>query len=131
MAAALTGTLSGIIIILVIAFLKQLDKQIIYGLILTGIGFLYVGFTWSDALSLVITFVQAVVFLFLAYFGTRRHINFLTAGYFLHGAWDMLCGLFLNRNLIPPHYDWFCLSVDFTIGVYLLNSKRISLNNFI
>ena len=31
-----------------IVFLKQLDKKVIYGLILSGIGFLYVGFVWAD-----------------------------------------------------------------------------------
>ncbi len=119
MTAALTGTLLGIIIIVALALVKQLDKQLVYALILAGIGFLYVGFTWSDTASLVITALQAVAFLLLAYAGTRNS-NYLIAGYFLHGCWDMAYNLFPDRHLIPPHYDWFCLTIDFTIGIYLL-----------
>jgi hypothetical protein len=120
MIAAFIGTFSGILVILTVALLKQLDKATVYGLILMGIGYLYVGFTWSDIPSLVITFIQSVVFLFLAYYGLKKNIYFLIAGYFLHGAWDLLYDVFPNRGLIPPHYDWFCLSIDFTIGLYLL-----------
>ena len=120
MTAAFIGIFSGILVILTIALLKQLDKATVYGLILAGIGYLYVGYTWSDIPSLVITFIQSVVFLFIAYFGVKKNIYFLIAGYFLHGAWDLLYDLFPNRGLIPPHYDWFCLSIDFTIGLYLL-----------
>jgi hypothetical protein len=120
MIAALIGTLSGILVILIIALLKQLEKSTVYGLILVGIGYLYVGFSWSDIPSLVITFIQSVVFLFLAYFGIKKNTYFLIAGYFLHGGWDLLYDVFPGRGLIPPHYDWFCLSVDFTIGLYLL-----------
>jgi len=120
MIASLIGTFSGILVILTIALLKQLNKTIVYALVLVGIGYLYVGFTWSDIPSLVITFVQSVIFLFLAYFGIKKNILFLIAGYFLHGTWDLLYDLFPNRGLIPPHYDWFCLSADFTIGLYLL-----------
>ncbi|HMC86791.1 MAG TPA: DUF6010 family protein [Chitinophagaceae bacterium] len=124
MTAAFIGTFSGILVILMVALLKQLDKATVYGLILAGIGYLYVGFTWSDIPSLVITFLQSVAFLFLAFFGIKKNIYFLTAGYFLHGLWDLLYDLFPNRGLIPPHYDWFCLSIDFTIGLYLLLIRK-------
>jgi hypothetical protein len=120
MIAAFIGTFSGILVILTITLLKQLDKATVYSLILVGIACLYVGFTWSDIHSLVITCLQSVVFLFLAYFGIKNNIYFLIAGYFLHGTWDLLYDLFPDRGLIPPHYDWFCLSIDFTIGLYLL-----------
>jgi hypothetical protein len=88
-------------------------------LVLSGIGFLYVGFTWSDLQALVVTALQAIFFLFLAYFGIKKHINFLIGGYFLHGSWDLVYDLFPSSNLIPPHYDLFCLSIDFTMGFYL------------
>ena len=120
MISALIGILSGILVILTIAILKRLDKPIIYGLILSGIGFLYVGFTWMNWQALLVNCIQAVFFLFLAYFGIKKNINILIAGYFLHGSWDLLYNLFPTRNLIPPHYDIFCLSIDFTMGFYLL-----------
>ena len=53
MNAVIVGISSGLLIILLIAFLKQLDKKVIYGLILSGIGFLYVGFVWADLQALV------------------------------------------------------------------------------
>lgn len=120
MTSAIIGISSGLLTILLIGILKRLDKKIIYGLILSGIGFLYVGFTWTDITSLVITAIQAVCFLFLAYYGVKRNLFFLAAGYFLHGLWDLAYDLFRLPNLIPPHYDLFCLSIDFTMGFYLL-----------
>lgn len=123
MTATIIGITSGLFIILLFGMLKQLDKKIIYALILTGIGFLYVGFTWTDRLSLIITSLQAVCFLFLAYYGVKKNLLFLAAGYFLHGLWDLGYHLLRVPDLIPPHYDLFCLSIDFTIGFYLLFLK--------
>jgi Family of unknown function (DUF6010) len=131
MTAAIIGISSGLLTILLISILKQLDKTIVYGLILSGIGFLYVGYVWTDLQAIVINSIQAVLFLLIAYFGIKKNMNFLAAGYFLHGAWDMVYHLFQNSNLIPPHYDLFCLSIDFTMGFYLLllkyrNKKNVS-----
>ena len=114
------GISSGLLVILIIALLKQLDKPIFYGLILTGIGFLYVGFTWSDTKALVICSAQAVLFLFIAWYGIKKSLYILGGGYFLHGIWDLVYNLFPGSSLVPPHYDLFCLSIDFTIGAYLL-----------
>ena len=120
MTAVIIGIFSGLLIILTIGALKSFEKYTIYGLILSGIGFLYVGFTWTDTASLIINFTQAVFFLFIAYFGMKKNSYLLAAGYLLHGIWDLAYNLFPISNLIPPHYDLFCLSIDFTIGVYLL-----------
>lgn len=123
MTSIIIGISSGLLIIILFGILKQLDKKLIYALILSGIGFLYVGFTWTDISSLIITALQAIFFLFLAYYGVKRNLYFLAAGYFLHGLWDLVYHLFRLPNLIPPHYDLFCLSIDFTIGIYLLILK--------
>lgn len=120
MTAIIIGILSGFLTILVIVIMKLKDKPAIYSMILTGIGFLYVGYTWSDTPSLLICSLQAICFLLLAYFGIKKNLYFLIAGYFLHGTWDMAYNLFSNSDLIPPHYDMFCLSIDFTIGFYLI-----------
>ena len=119
MNAVIIGISSGLLIILLVAFLKQLDKKIIYGLILSGIGFLYVGFVWADLQALVINAIQAIIFLFLGYYGIKK-TTILAAGYFLHGCWDMLYDFFKLPGSIPPHYDLFCSSLDFTIALYLL-----------
>ncbi len=123
MKASIIGISSGIVIIIIFAVLKRFDKKIIYGLILAGIGFLYVGFTWSDFDLLIITSVQAIFFVFLAYWGMKGNLYFLAAGYFLHGLWDIVYGQVADTALIPPHYDLFCLTIDFTIGLYLLFLK--------
>jgi hypothetical protein len=120
MTAVIIGISSGVLTILLIGILKLLDRSLIYGLILSGIGFLYVGFTWTDYSSLIITAVQAIFFLLIAHYGVKRNPYFLAAGYFLHGLWDLAYDLFQLPNLIPPHYDLFCLSIDFTIGIYLV-----------
>ena len=120
MIPVIIGISSGLFVILIIALLRQLDKPVIYGLILSGIGFLYVGFTWSDTKALIITCVQAVFFLFIAWYGIKKSLYILGGGYFLHGIWDLVYNLFPASSLIPPHYDLFCLSIDFTIGAYLL-----------
>ncbi len=123
MTSILVGVLTGILIILFIGLLTQLDKKIMYGLILSGIGFLYVGFTWSDLGSVIVSSLQAIAFLFIAYFGIRRSMYLMALGYILHGVWDFLYNLFTASHLIPPHYHLFCLSLDFTIGIYLLAIK--------
>ena len=124
MIAVIIGIVSGLLVMLTTGLLKRLDKRMVYGLILSGIGFLYAGFVWSDWKALVINAVQATFFLFLSYFGIKKSINFLIAGYFLHGSWDLAYGLFQDSNLIRPHYDLFCLSIDFTMGFYLILLKR-------
>jgi len=123
MNATLIGISSGLFTILVFTLLKRLDKDVIYGLILAAIGFLYVGYTWSDISALVINLLQAVLFLMLAYFGIKKNSYFLIAGYFLHGGWDFMYGHVGDPGLIPPDYDLFCSTYDFIIGFYLLMLK--------
>ena len=120
MTSLIIGISSGMLLIVLFVILKSFDKQVVYGLILTGIGFLYIGFTWTDLESLIINSTQALVFLLLAYYGIKRSIYILSIGYFLHGSWDLAYDLLGKPDLIPPHYEVFCLSLDFTIGIYLL-----------
>ena len=120
MPAIIIGISSGFLIVFLFRILESFDKKLIYGLILSGIGFLYVGFTWTDIASLIITAIQAIFFLLLACYAIKRNLYFLAAGYFLHGIWDIVYDFFSGEKLIPPHYDLFCLSIDFTIGIYLV-----------
>jgi len=120
MKAALFGILIGIVAVIFIALLRGLERRTMYGLTLTGIGFLYVGFTWSDPLSLGINIFQAVFFVFLSYYGINKSTSVLIAGYFLHGLWDLAYTYMNLPTLRPPHYDLFCLAVDFTMGLYLV-----------
>ncbi len=49
MIATLVGISSALFTILVFKLLRRFDKNVIYGLILAAIGFLYVGYTWGAA----------------------------------------------------------------------------------
>jgi hypothetical protein len=130
MISLIIGISSGLFIVLLFVILKHFDKKAIYGLILSGIGFLYVGFAWTDLKALVINSIQAIVFLLFAYYGIKKSIYILAAGYFLHGCWDIAYNLFGASGLIPSHYDLFCSSLDFTIAVYIMIfNKRFSVND--
>jgi hypothetical protein len=120
MTPLIIGITSGLIVVLLFEILKQFDKKVVYGLILSGIGFLYVGFTWMDLQALIVNSAQAVFFLLVAYYGIKKNLYILAAGYFLHGSWDLVYHLFADSNLLPPRYDLFCFSIDFFIGFYIL-----------
>ena len=123
MKASIIGFASGVVIIFIFVIFKRFDKKTIYGMILAVIGFLYVGFTWSDNGLFTLNTLQALFFLFLAYFGIKSNSYILIAGYFLHGIWDIIYSQVANTALIPPHYDLFCSTLDFTVGFYLLIIK--------
>jgi hypothetical protein len=119
MISSLIGITTALLLI-IINRLKQFDNKIIYGLTLASIGFLYVGFTWTNMNAIILASIQAVFFLLFAYYGISKSLYILVIGYFLHGLWDISYNLWQDAALIPPHYDWFCLSFDFTVGIYLL-----------
>jgi hypothetical protein len=123
MNATIIGISASAFTILVFTIFKRLDKNVIYGLILAAIGFLYVGYTWSDISTLIMNLVQALFFLMLAYYGIKKNSYYMIAGYFLHGLWDFMYGHVGDLSLIPPDYDWFCSTYDFIIGFYLLVLK--------
>lgn len=130
--ALFIGIVSGLFIIGLIKLMKNIEEQLIFGLILSAIGFLYVGFTWTDLPLFGICCLQAIIFLFMAYYGSKKSMLLLAGGYCLHGMWDLAFDQIISTRLIPPHYDLFCLSIDFTIGFYLFilyykNEKSISL----
>jgi hypothetical protein len=119
MNAFLIGLTGSLLTIVIVTLLKRLDKNTFFGLILVGIGFLYVGYTWSDTTAFIISAVQALLFVLLAYVGIKKNVNYIIAGYFLHGFWDLVYGQFSYAGLLPPDYDIFCLTYDVVIGVYL------------
>jgi hypothetical protein len=59
-------------------------------------------------------------FMVLAYLGIKRSYWFLVVGYFLHGIWEMLYPLIANPDLLPPDFDYFCITYDFIVGLYLV-----------
>ncbi|MBV9961441.1 MAG: hypothetical protein JO072_04270 [Parafilimonas sp.] len=120
MTLALTIGLSlGFISILFSCFLKRIDEKTFYGLMLASIGALYVGFSWSDTTYFLINCIQWSLFATLSYLGIKRSMYFMAAGFMLHGTFDLVYSLFRLPDLRPPHYDIFCWSIDWVIGVYL------------
>jgi len=117
--ALIIGISLGFISILFSRLLKQVDEKAFYGLMLAAIGALYVGYTWTDTTSLIINCVQAFFFGTLAYLGIKKSMYFMAAGFILHGTFDLVYSLFPVPDLRPPHYDAFCWSIDWVIGVYL------------
>lgn len=130
MTPIIIGITVALLQILAFEFLKKFDKNSIYALTLAGIGFLYVGFTWTDISTVIITSIQAIIFVLIAYYGLVKNPYVLAAGYFFHGLWDIVYTFWGDISLIPPHYDWFCMSLDFTVGIYLIFIvKKIRLKN--
>jgi hypothetical protein len=84
--------------------LKQLDEKAFYALMLSAIGALYVGYTWTDKTSLTVNCIQTFLFGALAYLGIKKNMYFLAAGFVLHGAFDLVYSLFPLPDLRPPHY---------------------------
>ena len=66
------------------------------------------------------SFLQALFFLLFAYLGIKKSAYFLVAGYFLHGIWDVVYPFFGSSDLLPPDYDYFCLTYDVIVSIYLL-----------
>jgi hypothetical protein len=123
MNAAIIGLSAAVITVFLFILLKRFDKIIIYGLVLAAIGFLYVGYTWTDVTTVIINIVQAIFFLLLAYFGIKKNLYYMIAGYLMHGVWDIIYSQLADTSLLPPHYDLFCSTYDFVVGIYLLMLK--------
>lgn len=123
MIATLIGLTGSVLTILIFTFLKRIDKNTIYGLILMGIAFLYIGYTWTDINTAIISFIQMLFFTTFAYLGIKKNSWFLIAGYMLHGIWDFLYPFIGSSDLLPPDYDYFCLTYDVVVGIYLLILK--------
>lgn len=128
MTGAIIGISLGLLIILSTAFIKSLDRSAFYGLILSGIAFLYVGFTWTDLTAGVTSGLQVIFFVLFTYYGLKTNLYVLGIGYFLHGLWDMAYPYFLSSSLLPPQYDAFCISIDFVMGFYLVAVQYRSRN---
>ena len=56
------GVSTDVLLIVSLSILKRIDKQVFYGLVLAGIGFLYVGLAWTNLESLIINSIQTFAF---------------------------------------------------------------------
>jgi len=116
------GLVLSLVVIVVLEKLSFLEKRLVGALTLTGIAFIYVGFSWHDIQSLILTIIAALVFLTLSYFGYRKNFILIVLGLILHGIWDALFPLFSSS--VPEGYDVFCITIDFILALYFFIRVR-------
>jgi len=110
------GIITAIAIIGLLEIARFLEKRLIGALTLVGIAFIYIGFSWSEILSLTYSILGAPLFFALSYFGYKKNFILIIVGLILHGIWDMLFPLF--NSTAPEGYGTFCLTVDFLLAIY-------------
>lgn len=103
----------------IIAFLeifKGFDKRLIAAYTLTGIPFIYIGFSYHDTSSLIASILSVAFFVALAYYGYKKNFNLVIAGLALHAVWDLVFPLF--SSMAPEGYDVFCITIDVLLALY-------------
>lgn len=118
------GLATTISIIGFLELFKTLDKRLLGAFTLGGIGFIYVGFAWSDLSSLITTVVGVAFFLALSYLGYKRNFHYIIIGLIAHGLWDILYPLFFETA--PKGYDIFCITIDVLLAIYFFLRVRRS-----
>lgn len=85
------GLTLGLISNAFIAVVSERHAQIYLGVLLAGIGFVYLGFAIADGRTsaIAVQIASAAVFLNLASLGVQHESSLLLgAGFVAHGAWD-------------------------------------------
>lgn len=113
----------------VIGFLeifRSVDKKLIGALTLSGIAFIYVGFSIGDLTSLFVSVFGVSFFLALSYWGYRKNFILIVIGLVLHGLWDIIFPHYSSQA--PEGYDIFCITIDMLFAPYfaLKNYKNWS-----
>lgn len=110
------GLITTVTIIAILEIFKLLEKRLVAALILVGIAFIYVGFSWEDVSSLLLVTLGVIGFFSLSYFGYKRNFNLIVLGLVLHGIWDVVFPYF--SSVTPVGYDIFCITIDFLLAIY-------------
>jgi hypothetical protein len=110
------GLITTVAIIGLIEILRFLEKRLIGALTLVGIAFIYIGFSWNDTASLILSIFGVAVFFTLSFFGYKKNFILIIIGLVLHGIWDLIFPFF--SSTAPEGYDIFCLTVDFCLAFY-------------
>ena len=112
----LIGLITTGVIIALLEVLRFLEKRLIASLTLTGIAFIYIGFSWNDTPSLIFCIAGVALFFALSYFGYKNNFKLVLIGLILHGIWDFFFPFF--SSTAPGGYDIFCLTIDFILAFY-------------
>jgi uncharacterized membrane protein len=110
------GLITTVAVIAITEGFRFLEKRLIGALTLVGIAFIYVGFSWHDIPSLLITIFGVAVFFALSYFGYKNNFMLIVIGLALHGVWDFIFPWF--SSAAPEGYDVFCSTIDFLLAIY-------------
>ncbi len=110
------GIITTVLVIGLVETLKFLEKRLIGALTLVGIAFIYIGFTWHDAHSLMYAILGVAVFVALSYFGYKKNFILIIIGLILHGIWDILFPFI--SSTAPEGYGIFCLTIDILMAIY-------------
>lgn len=110
------GLITTVAVIAILEVFRFLEKRLMGTLILVGIAFIYIGFTWQDKPSLFLSIGSGAVFFALAYFGYKKNYLLVVSGLLLHGVWDMSFPFF--SDAAPSGYDIFCITIDLLLAIY-------------
>ena len=98
--------------------LFRFDRLTAGSLVLTAIGFIYVGFAGDDSTLLLVNGTQALVIWLLAYGGLRKNPMLIPLGLLLHAGWDLGYNFLVVGTGIPEGYGLFCVVVDLGLAGY-------------
>ena len=97
---------------------RTFDKRLLAAFTLTGIPFIYIGFSFHDLQSLFASILAVGFFITLAYYGYKKNFYLVITGLALHGLWDLVFPFF--SSMAPEGYDIFCITIDVLLALYFL-----------
>ena len=123
------GLIGGAVAIGVALFAPNADDaRMMFGTLLAGIGFVYLGFAVSDGRvsAIVIQAISALVFLNVAQIGIREESTLvLGLGFVAHGVWDALHHEHHGWTRVRTYYPPFCAVADFVIAAGILTGVAL------
>ena len=106
---------------------RSFDKKLLAAFTLTGIPFIYIGFSFHDPQSLFASILAVAFFVALAYYGYKNNFYLVIAGLALHALWDLAFPLF--SSMAPEGYDIFCITIDVLLALYFYIRIKVIENN--
>jgi hypothetical protein len=119
----LVGLALGLVGVVEAAVLSREDAFVFLGVLLAGIGAVYLGFAIADGRTsaIAVQIASAFVFLNIALVGvTQESAVLLGLGYLGHAAWDAIHHEGHGPTRVRTWYPPFCVVADVTIGGALL-----------
>lgn len=114
------GVIGGLVAILIALLAPNAaDARLGLGMLLSGIGFVYLGFAVSDGRksAIVVQAISALVFIWVAQIAIREDSNLLLGlGFVGHGAWDALHHEHHGWARVRTWYPPFCAVTDLVIA---------------